>query len=90
METQQRDSKARRDPKARERYRETPRDKEKEKEGERVVVEEAERGPEIFRDIQTQGSASRQQMGHKDRERRQQPETPRDKEIRKEVQLRER
>lgn len=68
METQQRDSKARRDPKARERYRETPRDKEK-KEGERVVVQEAERGPEIFRDIQTQGSASRQQMGHKDRER---------------------
>lgn len=58
METQQRDSKARRDPKARERYRETPRDKEKGKEGERVVVKEAERGPEIFRDMQTQGSAS--------------------------------
>lgn len=90
METQQRDSKARRDPKARERYRETPRDKEKGKEGEGVVVQEAERGPEIFRDIQTQGSESGQQMGHKDRERSQQLETPRDKEIRKEVRLRER
>lgn len=53
-------------------------------------MQEAERGPEIFRDIQTQGLASGQQMGHKDRERRQQPETLRDKEIRKEVRARER